>query len=160
MPDIHDSITAEPVSPRLAPAPAWALPRALLDAMIAHARACWPREACGVIAGTPRRAGRHYTARNVAAQPAEWFYMAPDDQDRIFDDIEGHRWRLLAIYHSHPRTPAYPSRNDLRLAAYRGVLHLIVSLADADQPVVRAYFLDDGAAREVELPAITDTTEG
>ena len=42
---------------------------------------------------------------------------------------------LAAIYHSHTKSPAYPSQTDINLAAYPGVVYLIVSLAEGEEPL-------------------------
>ena len=48
----------------------------------------------------------------------------------IMIEIEENGWSLGAIYHSHTRSPAYPSQTDVNLAFYPDSLYLIVSLVD------------------------------
>jgi proteasome lid subunit RPN8/RPN11 len=55
----------------------------------------------------------------------------------------------IALYHSHPQTPAEPSPNDVRLAAYPDWRYVIVSLAGT--PSVRAWWIRDGTVVEDEL---------
>jgi len=43
-------------------------------------------------------------------------------------NMRDNRLELLAIYHSHPRTEAYPSATDIRLAYYPDSSYLIISL--------------------------------
>ena len=50
---------------------------------------------------------------------------------------------MVAIYHSHPETPARPSEEDIRLALTPGVSYLIVSLAGA-APEVKSYRIESG----------------
>ena len=52
----------------------------------------------------------------------------------------------VAIYHSHPRSPAEPSQTDINLAEYPEYLYLIVSLAG--EPDVRAWRIADGKVEE------------
>lgn len=132
------------------PAPAWQLTAALVEELVASARAYYPREACGLLAGSPTRVCCHYPARNVA-KGDEWFQMDPQEQRAIFADIVRNGWYLLAIYHSHPRRAAIPSQNDLRMAAYPGVLSLIISLADWEHPQIRGYWLSKERAIETRL---------
>jgi proteasome lid subunit RPN8/RPN11 len=61
------------------------------------------------------------------------------------DDIEDACEDLLAIYHSHTRSAAYPSRTDVELAFYAEPLYVIVSLQQADTPVIRAFRLSRSA---------------
>jgi proteasome lid subunit RPN8/RPN11 len=66
-------------------------------------------------------------------------------------EIDRSGWMLGAIYHSHTRSPAYPSQTDVNLAFYPDALYLIVSLQDADRPELRAYRIVGGEIDEVEL---------
>ena len=74
------------------------------------------------------------------------YVMDPREQLRIMDDIEGSGEDLLAIYHSHTRSAAYPSRTDVELAFFPDTLYLIVSIADRDAPEIRAFRISRAAA--------------
>jgi proteasome lid subunit RPN8/RPN11 len=77
--------------------------------------------------------------------------MEPAPQVRAIVDIEAAGLEFLAIYHSHPDGPARPSLTDLVQAYYPEQAYIIVSLADPAQPVVRAFLLADGRAREIPI---------
>jgi proteasome lid subunit RPN8/RPN11 len=137
------------------------LPRAMRDAIVAHARAEEPNEACGLIVGTaPAASGgrpiRWEPTRNAAA--SRFLYeidssdllrlsIAVDDADEVF-------W---AIVHSHTHTHAMPSPTDVRQAFYPDALYLLVSLAheEADPATgaesLRAWRIVDSAVWEVQL---------
>jgi proteasome lid subunit RPN8/RPN11 len=51
--------------------------------------------------------------------------MEPGEQLKAMLAIEEAGEELLAIYHSHPGGPAWPSPSDVAEAAYPGVIHLI-----------------------------------
>jgi len=121
--------------------------RRLLD----HARAELPNEACALLGGN-EAAGRVtslHLARNRLASPYR-YDVEPDDLVRIVHDIEGRGESLVAIFHSHPGTPAVPSPSDAREARYE-VVHLVAGLAEPDGPVIRAWRLGADGAREVPL---------
>lgn len=128
----------------------------LVEAVLAHARAELPNEACGMLAG-PAGSGRaqaFHPARNAHASPHR-FLLDPEDQVRITYAIERDGHELLAIVHSHPRSAAEPSATDLRdAAAYPGVLHLVASLEGGAGASValRAWRIDGRAAVEIPLP--------
>lgn len=105
---------------------------------MAHAGAEFPNECCGMIAGENGRAVRSYRARNSEASPF-MYVMDPREQLRIMDEIDEGGWDLLAIYHSHTRSAAYPSRTDVELAFFPDALYLIVSLAEPERPEIRAF---------------------
>ena len=66
-------------------------------------------------------------------------------------EIEKRGWQVAAIYHSHTRSPAYPSQTDVNLAFYPDALYMIVSLQDLEQPELRAFRIVDRQIDEVEL---------
>jgi proteasome lid subunit RPN8/RPN11 len=66
-------------------------------------------------------------------------------------EIEKRGWQVAAIYHSHTRSPAYPSQTDVNLAFYPDALYMIVSLQDLERPELRAFRIVDRQIDEVEL---------
>ena len=116
------------------------LAQALAEELVAHAVADLPNECCGMISGAGEVAHRVIRAANSEGSPF-MYVMDPREQMRIMDDIDDAGEELLAIYHSHTRSAAYPSRTDVELAFFPGTLYLIVSIADRDAPVIRAFRL-------------------
>jgi proteasome lid subunit RPN8/RPN11 len=64
--------------------------------------------------------------------------------------MEANGEELLAIYHSHPATQAYPSPTDRAESHYPEAIYVLVSLRDG-APDVRAFQIRDGWVREVAL---------
>jgi proteasome lid subunit RPN8/RPN11 len=132
------------------------LPRAYAEEIIEHARAEAPAEACGLIAGAGGKAMRLYRIPN--ADPSIYRYnMEPRAQLQAIQDMDDNGWDLLAIYHSHTHTPAYPSPTDISLAFYPDSFYAIVTLQDAAQPQIRAFRIIDSAVREVEVRIARET---
>jgi proteasome lid subunit RPN8/RPN11 len=128
------------------------LPRSIYDAMLAHVREGYPNEACGVLASDGQRIVKHYPARNAAEEPATFSIIDGPDLLRIWDEIESHEWMLLAYYHSHPRTPAYPSPRDIQYAqGWPGTYYLIFTLMGPAAPVLRAFLIDGETVTEHEI---------
>ena len=131
------------------------LPRALRDELVAWARAGYPNEACGILAGTRAHDEggaplAFHGLTNAAASPYRYL-IDPQEQLRLMlalDDADQVAW---GIFHSHVRSPAEPSPTDIGLAFYPDALYLLCSLADMDAPVVRAWRIRDGAVTEVPL---------
>ena len=126
------------------------LERAYVDEIIAHAREDAPNECCGILAGNDGHAAKLYRAVNAEASPYR-YNVDPKDLLRIYRDLDSNGWDVLAIYHSHTHTEAYPSPTDVRLASWPDAYYLIVSLADDAKPVLRAFRVKDGAVEEEEL---------
>ncbi|WP_375432167.1 Mov34/MPN/PAD-1 family protein [uncultured Friedmanniella sp.] len=130
--------------------------RAHVDAMVAHARADHPDEACGVIVGpegsdTPTR----FLAMTNADRSPTFFRFDPTEQLRLYQDMEDADEEIVVVYHSHTATEAYPSRTDLSYAAEPQAHYVLVSTADPDAVSVRSYRIVDGVVTEEEL-AITE----
>ena len=126
------------------------LDRTYVDEIIAHARADAPNECCGIIAGNDGHAEKLYRAVNAEASPYR-YNVDSKDLLRIYRDIDANNWDLLAIYHSHTHTEAYPSPTDVSLAAWPEAHYLIVSLEDESNPVLRSFRIEEGQVTEETL---------
>jgi [CysO sulfur-carrier protein]-S-L-cysteine hydrolase len=125
----------------------------LVDEIIAHALEDRPNECCGMVSGSDGVATEVFRARNALASPFS-FDMEPSDQFGIYTTIEDRGEEILAIYHSHTKSPAEPSQSDRNNArSWPDPVWLIVSLADADHPVLRGWDMRDGKVEEVEIEA-------
>jgi proteasome lid subunit RPN8/RPN11 len=129
-----------------------ALPQSFIDEVVAHAKEDAPNECCGIIAGKDGRAVKLFRAKNAEASPYR-YNVEPKDLFRIFRECEENGWSFLAIYHSHTASEAYPSPTDVRLATWPEAYYVLVSLQDADKPVVRAFRITNGAISEEEIVA-------
>ena len=133
------------------------LPREYVDRMVGHAQGEAPNECCGIIGGVDGRALGIYPMTNVEHSPYR-YRLDPKEFLTVEREIEALGGELLAFYHSHTHSPAYPSATDVRLATgpdgtsmWPGVYYILVSLADPQQPVVCAFRIVDGAVSEEEL---------
>lgn len=145
-----------PAAPKVGdhPGPALvSLPGAIAEAIEAQARAEYPLEACGLIAGSaPAASGgvalRYVACRNAAASPVR-YSVHPDDLYRVTVETDDADEVIWGIVHSHVRSPAVPSLTDVGLALYPDALYLLISLADAT--ALRAWRIVDGEMHEVGL---------
>jgi proteasome lid subunit RPN8/RPN11 len=116
-----------------------ALPATVAEALMRHARAELPNEACGLLSGSlaTGRATTFHPARNLEASPLR-YNVHPEDLVRITFAIEDAGEDLVAIFHSHTHSAAVPSATDRRSAMYPDAFYLLASLADPDAPPARA----------------------
>ncbi len=128
---------------------------AVVDRMIEHARRDFPNECCGLVSGHGSKATRVHEMRNVNASPVV-YTMDPKEQLQVFTIIDGAGEDLIAIYHSHTRSAAYPSPTDVRLALYPETVYLIVSLENRDKPIVRGFMMNEGQITEVGIHRFSD----
>ena len=108
-----------------------------------------PVEACGLLAGVENRATRFYPLSNADAS-AGHFSMIPEEQFAAVKDMRRSGLKMLAIWHSHPASPARMSAEDLRLALTPDAVYMILSLA-TEPPSLAAYSVRDGVAEQVAV---------
>lgn len=123
---------------------------AILDEIIRECRQASPREACGILAGKEGEVQRVYGIENVSEEPEKRYVMDAKLQFAVFREMRSDGLELVGIFHSHPATPAYPSKTDTELAFYPEAAYLIVSLV-GKQPDVRAFAIEQDSFSEMEL---------
>jgi proteasome lid subunit RPN8/RPN11 len=125
--------------------------QSLIDEMVAHAEADLPNECCGMVGGSGDRADVVIPVVNSAASPLR-FEMDPQGQYDALKAIEDGGGEMLAIYHSHTKSAAYPSQTDVNQAVnWPDAIYLIVSLESPDAPDVKGYWLKGLKIADAEL---------
>lgn len=120
------------------------IPAEVRSALVEHAAAESPNEACGLIAVRDGVAERYIPARNAAASPY-----------RFELDVEPETWFLeddgyeLAVFHSHLSSPPRPSRTDIEnIGLWEGRPYVILDARTRD---LAAWRIADGRVEELEL---------
>jgi len=131
------------------------LPQPVYDEIIAHAQAGAPQEVCGILSGRDGVATELVRARNEAANPIMDYWVDGQTLLKQFD-FEERGEEMIAIYHSHPVDPPYPSATDAANAFYPDAVYLICSLLQPEQPLIRGWRLvqEDLAGRPVALQPV------
>ena len=121
------------------------IPAEVRAALVAHAEAESPNEACGLIAFRDGVADRYLPAKNAATSPYR-FELEPRDPMDFFLEDEGYE---LGVFHSHVSSPPRPSKTDVEnIGLWEGRPYLILSLRTGD---LAAYRIDDGRIEELPL---------
>ncbi len=110
------------------------VPPEILKAIGQQARNEMPNEACGYLAGEigddgSRKAVKILPLTNTDASP-EHFTMDPEEQFTAMKTARNDGLSLVAVYHSHPESPARMSLEDIRLANDTEMVHVIYSVPD------------------------------
>ncbi len=124
--------------------------QSLIDEIVAHARDDMPNECCGMIGGADGVAQTVYRAANAEASPLRYSIDARE-QFRLMRTIEEAGEELVGIYHSHTKSAAHPSQTDVNLAAWPDAVYLIASLADAEAPDIKGFWIRDGEISDAGL---------
>jgi len=123
-----------------------AIAQSFINEMIEHAQEGFPNEVCGILAGRDGQIVKLYRMTNADASPVQ-YTVEPSELLNVLLEIETQRWDVFGIYHSHTHSPAYPSPSDVRQALYPNSVYFIVSLADKENPEIRAFrIIKDEAA--------------
>ena len=122
------------------------IPQAIRDALVEHARAEEPNEACGLVAFREGTAERYLPARNAAASP--YRFELDTELENWFVEDEGYE---LAVFHSHISSPPRPSRTDVEnIGLWEGRPYLILSLGTGE---LAAWTIAGGEVSALDLRA-------
>jgi proteasome lid subunit RPN8/RPN11 len=141
------------------------LERRFADEIIAHAREgrATPEEAevCGVLLGKDGVVSEFMRIKNIAEQPRVRYEMDPQGLFQLMRRLDDTGMELIAIYHSHPHTRAYPSVTDRGNAhddegrpLWPDVIYIICSLEQPDAPVLNAFRLFPDHSEDVALELV------
>ena len=120
------------------------IPAEVRSALVEHAEAERPNEACGLIASRDDVAERYIPGRNRDASPYR-FDLDVDPETWFLED-EGYE---LAVFHSHLSSPPRPSRTDVEnIGLWEGRPYVILSLGTGE---LAAWRIADGHIEPMEL---------
>jgi proteasome lid subunit RPN8/RPN11 len=126
-------------------------------AMVAHGRAEWPKEACGLLLGR----GDHQAILVEALRPSANLSSEPQRQFEIDSalyletqrQLRGSGQSVIGIYHSHPNGTAAPSAADLAQAWTTNFVWLILGITPEHEPIAAAFWR--GATQEFQPMGLT-----
>lgn len=119
-----------------------------------HAWECAPHECCGLLAGHEEIIEHIYRLDNIAMTPETRYFADPKGIFQAQKLMRSRGEQLLAIYHSHPRSAAYPSPTDIAQAYYPDAVYFILSLSP--RPELRAFRIVNGQATEVPYQIVDE----
>lgn len=101
--------------------------RKIIEDILFQGRESLPNEACGYLAGLGNEIMDRIPMTNADKSP-EHFTFYPKEQFQALNYSRKKGLKLISVYHTHPKTPARPSEEDIKLAYDPGINYLIVSL--------------------------------
>ena len=132
------------------------IPAEMVQAIVAHARADHPDEACGIIAGP---AGSDRPTRLVPMTNAErsptFYRFDSGEQLRLYKELDAADEDVVVVYHSHTATEAYPSRTDISYAGEPQAHYVLVSTRETDSHEFRSFRIIDGVVTEEAVEIIS-----
>ena len=109
------------------------------EKMLAHCKEGLPNEACGLIGGVVEGEKQYVKKVYLLTNMDE-----SNEQLAAVKDMRKNGYVPLGNFHSHPESPSRPSEEDKRLAYDSKANYLILSLMEADNPVLNAFRVDEG----------------
>jgi proteasome lid subunit RPN8/RPN11 len=128
------------------------IPKSIYLKMVEHAKRECPLECCGILGGKDHTVEKGFELQNTEKSPVRYF-MSPQEQLKVFEEIEKDAMEMVAIYHSHTHTIPFPSETDVKLAFYPEISSIIISLKEKD-PVVKAFRIGKEAIYLEEIEVI------
>ena len=121
------------------------IPAVVRAALVAHAEAEAPNEACGLVLLRDGTAERYVPGQNGAASPYR-FELELDDPELWFAEDDGYD---LAVFHSHLSSPPRPSRTDVEnIGLWEGKPYLILTVRTGE---LAAFTIKGGRISELPL---------
>jgi proteasome lid subunit RPN8/RPN11 len=118
------------------------IPRLIISKLIEHSLLEDPNECCGYLLGNQEEVKEIFLSKNIHKTPITRYTMDPLDMLEADNICEEKNLEILAIYHSHTHSQAYPSITDIKNAINSGWTdpkYILVSLVEKTRPIIRAY---------------------
>jgi len=131
------------------------IPVQIVDAIVAHARADHPDEACGIVAGPigSDRPSRVVQMTNAERSPT-FYRFDSGEQLRLYRQLDAADEEMVVVYHSHTATEAYPSRTDISYAGEPQAHYVLASTREPDTQEFRSFRIIDGVVTEEDVEII------
>jgi len=127
------------------------LPRPVVNTLLKLAQSKTDREVCGLISRQADNQMNVYPVNNIASDPERFFEMDPAETINVMKQLRESEAELFAIYHSHPHSPAYPSKTDIEQAGYPDALYLIISLNTKGVLELKGFKIQQDSVSSVDL---------
>lgn len=124
------------------------------EQILKHAQLDPKAEVCGILAGNDGMVKKVFCMRNTSETPELCYFMDAAEQFKVMKELRSLGMTMLAIYHSHVGSEAFPSAKDIELAFYPGTFYVIISLEDKSNPVVRAFQIVEGKINEEKIKIV------
>ena len=125
------------------------IPRAVYEDLIHFCKEGFPSEVCGILIGkhnldnetdtTIRMITEFHPLVNLATDTHRKFLIDPEEWTNSWYTCQQQGNSIIGLFHSHPHTPAIPSKYDLETLWHTLPSHWIVSFIDRNHPVIQVY---------------------
>ncbi len=110
-----------------------------------HAETEKPNESCAMLFGNDNLVSEIFLTKNIRESPVS-FTISNEQLIEGYKTAEEKKVEVIAIFHSHPNSDAYPSNTDKKFMRSNPVVWIIYSGINKD---FKAYFLESDI---IEIP--------
>tara|TARA_Y100001970_G_scaffold293995_1_gene445493 strand:+ start:19016 stop:19528 length:513 start_codon:yes stop_codon:yes gene_type:complete len=129
------------------------IPRLIISKLIEHSLIEDPKECCGYLMGKENEVESIFNCKNIHESPVKRYSVDPLDQISAEKYADENKLDVIAIYHSHTLSQAYPSPTDVSNAVESGwtqPIYVLISLVEKTRPIIRAFNIsEDKSVEEV-----------
>ena len=126
------------------------IPEDIIKQIFEHGNRDIPNEACGYLAGRDGLVYKYIPLTNTDNSP-EHFSFDPKEQFQAFNNAKKEGLKLISVYHTHPETPARPSKEDIKLAFDPSISYVIASMTDKN---IKSFRIQNGVVENEELKIV------
>jgi [CysO sulfur-carrier protein]-S-L-cysteine hydrolase len=119
-----------------------------------QALAASPYECCGLLSGKDHLITAVHALRNDSERPLTNYFASPEDMFSAMRRMRKAGHQMLGIYHSHPRSKAYPSATDVQMAFYPEAIYFIISLEPKIE--LQAFKINNAIVEAVRFTIVND----
>lgn len=123
------------------------IPNEIVEKIFEQGREELPIEACGYLAGNNGVVTKRYRLTNIDGAH-DHFSLDPKEQFETYKKAKEEGLKLLAVYHTHPETPARPSKEDIKLAYDPTISYVIASISEND---IKSFKIKKGEVTKEEI---------
>ncbi|MDP8217839.1 MAG: M67 family metallopeptidase [Candidatus Theseobacter exili] len=122
--------------------------KGIVDLILKEGRDYAPFESCGYFAGKEGVVAKRYALRNID-ESSDHYSMDPAEQFAVIKQVRAEGLDIIAVYHTHPETPPWPSEEDIRLAYDPSIIYVIASLMN-DECKIKSFSIKEGVVEKIK----------
>jgi proteasome lid subunit RPN8/RPN11 len=127
----------------------------LASQLLTQARHVGNEECCGLLAGRDGVITQAFPAKNIAANRATSYEIAPEQLFRTMREFRSAGLTMMGIYHSHANGKNEPSPRDIELAYFPDVAYFIISPQPHAAPnPIRAFSIRGYTFTELQIEVV------
>ena len=128
------------------------IPRSIISKLFEHSLSEDPNECCGMLLGNENKVTEIFKCKNIHDTPLTRYTINPLEILEAENYCDERKLEIVAIYHSHTHSQAYPSITDINNAVHSMLTdpyYILISFTEKTRPIIRAYKIGSDEVEEV-----------